>query len=644
MFRRWVLVLLGCAALALGATSCDDDDDDNAGPGTQPLISQITATPEIVDAGGAIAVSVTASGEGLTYLWTASGGSFADATAPATTWSAPATPGVYTLTCSARASNNLTSSSSKAVGVEIGLQLVAQATSVTIANRTRVVALAVGSGLTYQWLASAGTITNVTADTVMWQAPDTVPLQVPYVQVIVADAQGNARTEKLDLAVAPYTPAETPVYMGDAYCGVCHVGTHAAWANESGHAGAYASLAEIGMQNNAYCLGCHTVGTVAAGAADARANGGYDEIPVTALRNVQCENCHGPGGDHPGTTPRLPATLAAVNCGVCHNGAHHPTYDEWQSSGHADVIALEGGYPGGPAFNRSCAKCHNGRFGATYLDNPPGFTNPAAVAQTDADEMTCAVCHDPHGNGNMANLRDAAVTDVVLPDGSVIPEAGAGRLCMACHNGRRTPTNINSQINDGTAHFGPHHSCQGDMLAGTGAYEAINPTFPWGSSTHLRIEDGCVSCHTHGHEGEGGGPNYTGHDFQPTVEACERCHGAIEDFAEVAAVDDYDGDGAVEGVQHEVEGLLELLKEAILDASDTPEHRTLLETDWEANIGNIAVSTVDQRKAAYNHEFVEFDQSRGVHNAKYAIQLLQQSILFLEPAAKAAARWTLLVD
>jgi len=426
------------------------------------------------------------------------------------------------------------------------------------------------------------------------------------------------------------------------YCAICHVGTHAAWAGESGHAEAYATLAAIGQAENAYCLRCHTVGSYAAGEADARANGGYDEIPVTALRNVQCENCHGPGGDHPGTMPTLPTSLEAVNCGICHNGAHHPTFDEWQSSGHADVIALEGGYPDGPAFNRSCAKCHNGRFSATYLNNPAGFTNPSAVASTDADEMTCAVCHDPHGNGNPANLRDAAVTDVVLPDGSVIPDAGAGRLCMACHNGRRTPTNINSQINNGTAHFGPHHSCQGDMLAGTGAYEAINPSFPWGSSTHLRIEDGCVSCHTHGHEGEGGAPNYTGHDFHPTVEACERCHGAISDFAEVAAVDDYDGNGAVEGVQHEVAGLMELLMEAILDASDTPEHRAALETDWEAAIGDTNISTLDQRKAAYNHEFVEFDQSRGVHNAKYAIQLLQQSILFLEPANKAAARWTLL--
>ena len=48
--------------------------------------------------------------------------------------------------------------------------------------------------------------------------------------------------------------------------------------------------------------------------------------------------------------------------------------------------------------------------------------------------------------------------------------------------------------------------------------------------------------------------------------------------------------------------------------------------DYEASIGDITISNIAQRNAAYNLAFVEFDASHGVHNAKYAIQLLQQVI------------------
>ncbi|NIT60796.1 MAG: hypothetical protein GWN00_32700, partial [Aliifodinibius sp.] len=56
----------------------------------------------------------------------------------------------------------------------------------------------------------------------------------------------------------------------------------------------------------------------------------------------------------------------------------------------------------------------------------------------------------------------------------------------------------------------------------------------------------------------------------PTVEACEQCHGPITDFDEIMALEDFDGDGNVEGVQSEVEGLSDLLVEALVaDGLDT---------------------------------------------------------------------------
>jgi len=209
----------------------------------------------------------------------------------------------------------------------------------------------------------------------------------------------------------------------------------------------------------------------------------------------------------------------------------------------------------------------------------------------------------------------------------VVPEAGAGRLCMSCHNGRRTPENIQNQINNG-GRMGPHGSNQGDMLAGTGAYEDVAPGFPFTSSRHLAVRDGCVHCHTHRHEGD---VVFTGHTFQPVVESCEECHGPITAFDQILAKEDFDGDTTIEGVQHEVEGLLALLRRAIIDASTTPEDSTAFEADFRAAMGDTNVSTRRQREAGYNFLFVESDKSDGVHNTTYAVQLLQQSTLYVNP-------------
>jgi hypothetical protein len=162
------------------------------------------------------------------------------------------------------------------------------------------------------------------------------------------------------------------------------------------------------------------------------------------------------------------------------------------------------------------------------------------------------------------------------------------------------------------------------MLAGTGAYEALAPSFPFTSSRHLAVRDGCVHCHTHPHEGD---IAFTGHTFEPTVESCEECHGVITDFDQILAKEDFDGDLAIEGVQHEVEGLMTLLQAAIIDASVSPEDSLALEQDFHAAIGDTNVSTRRQREAGYNLIFVENDKSHGVHNTTYTVQLLQQSIL-----------------
>lgn len=480
--------------------------------------------------------------------------------------------------------------------------------------------------LRYSWLSEGGKFAKTSVDSTSWVAPDDPGVYSLSVVVTDGEAVGIGSAK---IAVATYLPTDTPFYRGAAYCATCHAGgvggdQYTAWSH-SGHATAMAALENYGQGSNPGCVGCHSVGTYGLNANGALHNGGYDETAVPRLANVQCENCHGPGSEHP--TPDAGSVHISTDsamCGQCHSDTHHPTYEEWSTGAHAIPIEEE-------AKRAACAKCHNGLFGAKYLDNPEAFVAPT-VDPTVVKTHDCVVCHDPHGNDNPGNLRNASVTDRALPNGHLVEKAGAGRLCMACHNSRRTDTDIAKQIRDG-GRLGPHGSVQGDMLAGVNGYEKVDSTFAFSTSRHIEIQDACITCHTHRHDGDipNGIPNFTGHTFRPTVEACTPCHGSLTDFDQVLAHSDYDGNGQVQGVQVEVQGLLDILQETIIQQAVRPTAQDSLRADFNARKGLATLTTPTMRKAGYNWAYVSNDGSHGVHNATYSIQLLQRSILFLNP-------------
>ena len=518
-------------------------------------------------------------------------------------------------------------------GIPVDVQV--SADTVTSGDRVEVSADAASTGgaLTYAWTAAAGRFSDPTAATTMWLAPEEEGIF--SLSCVVADTV-DAGFGAANVTVELYAPTDTPAYSGAERCSGCHAtegqpggDQYNPWL-DTAHAKAYETLRNIGQNENTFCLGCHTVGTKGLIVDPDLDNGGYDDTAVERLRDVQCENCHGPASDHPNPDfGSVTVSLDAGICGDCHNGTHHPTFDEWQTSGHSTPVDFA-------AARASCAQCHNGLEGPRYLDDAEGYIPlpedpPVVIAHT------CAVCHDPHGSGNPGQLRNASVDDVALPNAILQPNGGAGKLCMTCHNGRRTEENVQDQIDNG-GRFGPHHSVQGDMISGVNAYQDMAPTFPFTSSQHILVEDACVTCHTHPHEGdpENDIETFTGHTFEPTVEACERCHGEIDDFDEIIAKADYDGDGVIEGNQSEIQGLLDLLQQVITDASATPEARQAFMDDFVGTLGDASLSTREQRESGYNWTFVDFDGSTGVHNVVYSVQLLQQSILYLDPGALSA--------
>ena len=92
---------------------------------------------------------------------------------------------------------------------------------------------------------------------------------------------------------------------------------------------------------------------------------------------------------------------------------------------------------------------------------------------------------------------------------------------------------------------------------------------------------------------------------------CEKCHGDIADFDFGGA--DWDGDGTVEGVQSEIEGLLHDIA-------------VQLPPVGSESVIVTAGYTSRELKAAFNYLFVEEDGSMGVHNPKYASGLLLASL------------------
>ncbi len=109
-------------------------------------------------------------------------------------------------------------------------------------------------------------------------------------------------------------------YVGAARCRDCHASEYAQWRTTP-HASAYKTLLERHRQVQPRCVSCHVVGY----GQPTGFHFGDQEVP---LGNVQCEVCHGPGGDH----SRNPVTSNIVRsvpqelCVSCHNEEHSGSF------------------------------------------------------------------------------------------------------------------------------------------------------------------------------------------------------------------------------------------------------------------------------------------------------------------------------
>ena len=462
------------------------------------------------------------------------------------------------------------------------------------------------------------------------------------------------------------TTITAATYLGINACAACHSGSfqgvpsiYPTWTNTP-HA-TFFTRAIDGLVSSSYsksCIACHVDGYDTNSFAN---NGGFDDMATAygwtfpavltngnwaslpaelqGLANIQCENCHGPGSQHmfshgvTGNTNAISISYGAGACTQCHDAT--PNYikgAEWNNSIHAVTTRT----PSGPT-RPACVRCHTAPGFVGYISNL-GNTNGYGT-NTVYEAITCQACHDPHDASNPHQLR--AGPNITLPDGASvvsITNAGSGGFCMNCHHGRNGSV-TNSTVQYPTAKatwqggnaFGPHDGPQSEMLEGINAvtYGKVIP-----SAAHRdAVTNTCVGCHMQTVAATD--PAFLqagGHTFSMTydvvtsgvtntldkVDVCIQCHGqglTSFDFP----VQDYNGDGVIEGVQTEVQHLLDKLSTLLPNTNGVVDGLVKSPsptTNWVSKYLN----------AAYNWQFVNNDGSKGIHNAPFAVGLLKASI------------------
>jgi hypothetical protein len=416
-------------------------------------------------------------------------------------------------------------------------------------------------------------------------------------------------------------------------CIHCHSTNVHTWAT-TGHAEAYTILGD--SQGDPYCLQCHTTGfdsQVQEGDTQITDYGpdvnGYDDYfgidtpeaaaRRAALEGVQCESCHGPmGPDFNGHKPKLsfstrfnPDGTSTSLCWPC----HETQLTEWVTSGHSSRGGTIEDFNNEHYINNaSCAPCHYSE--GFIAANDPAFATYNFPVQKSF--IGCPTCHDPHvgedAGGNEEQLRNLNPVEVQYhpgyePGDEGVPTMegyGPGQICAQCHHARYDNDQVQSQIENGTAHFGPHHGPQMDMFIGSGCYEIAGFTYNRDHSHQTAVTEACVKCHmVRMAEIEGEDQQHAFHSFDPDPGNCEPCHSGLPDFN-------------YHGVQTEIQGKMDQLA-VLLGFTDAD--------DFEANFDSQAAGVqVWQREAGYTLMFLWEDRSLGVHNPTYARSLLNNAI------------------
>jgi len=308
----------------------------------------------------------------------------------------------------------------------------------------------------------------------------------------------------------------------------------------------------------------------------------------------------------------------------------------------------------------SCVKCHTAgglpefiKNGGTTVVSPSGSTLTTGVgSMAPTNGFKCSTCHD---EANWPNRY--AIASVTFPSGKTVSLGGKdadgkfvaddSNICIACHQGRESTASVNSALRgkdadtvDAKISFkNIHYFAAGATLFGgdvQGAYQYEGKEYV-GQNMHADPKGAmnkCKDCHDV-------------HALKPKVEACKTCHGDAKPEDIRKSDVDYDGDGNVtEGIKGEIDTLAEALYAQIkvyateksgagivYDSAAYPYFFLDKDGDGKAD-KNDKGQTVNFNgfwtprllRAAFNYQYSQKDPGAFVHNPKYVMQFLIDSI------------------
>jgi 2',3'-cyclic-nucleotide 2'-phosphodiesterase (5'-nucleotidase family) len=116
----------------------------------------------------------------------------------------------------------------------------------------------------------------------------------------------------------PKTPVFGGSYVGSATCAACHASQTQQW-NTTDHARAFSSLTAKNQDYNPECVSCHVTGFGYVG--------GFRRPDYTPeMADVQCEMCHGAGGDHAANPQPGFGQISPLACIHCHTSDKSPNF------------------------------------------------------------------------------------------------------------------------------------------------------------------------------------------------------------------------------------------------------------------------------------------------------------------------------
>ena len=296
-------------------------------------------------------------------------------------------------------------------------------------------------------------------------------------------------------------------------------------------------------------------------------------------------------------------------CLDCHNSTKMDAVEgQWASSVHGVSGIMYNGqrvyeYAGLGDARKECAVCHTQEGFIERITS--GVSDSILVGLAIAHPIGCDACHsgqhvtfDVENDGPDYALRTTEPIPLIFADGDQIDLGSASNLCINCHQPRTASPEADGEGNFKitSTHYGPHHGPQGTILEGIGFYIFAGDATVPGRGTNGHKEVGCTTCHMY--EGS--------HTFNPSLDACTKCHGDQDDFD-------------IDGLQTEVEELL------VEIAAELEAKGVMLD-------GEVVPGTypVDYARAYYNYIGIEEDRSMGVHNPKYVVAILENTLQSLQ--------------